>query len=126
MARKYTAEQELKAVRMKLKGASTADVVAATGVHERSVWHMMQRFKKMFKDLENVDEYEMSRSKLLSSAEFTVLKSLLSEDKIASARLGELSKAFHVLHTSNRLERGLSTSNIESKSFTEVSTKDFK
>jgi hypothetical protein len=88
-----------------------------------SVVRILNEFKDIFKDINNVDNYTTCRNSILNSAELTLLRTLLQEDKLSEARLGELAKGFGVVHNARRLEQGLSTSN--ASVFTTVRSADY-
>lgn len=120
-ARKYTAEQELKAMMLKSRGATNSEIVAVTGMPERTVRAKIQKFKEIFKQLENVDDFEIARQRILSASELELLKSMMSKKRLDNAKLGDIAKSFHVVHNAGRLAKGLSTANVETHRFTEIS-----
>lgn len=105
-----------KAMQLIAKGdLSIAEVARASKVSEGTVKRIKQKYAKLFKELKNVDEYKNIKSDLLSAAELTLLKSLMTPGKLRKAPLNQVAFAFKEINVANRLERGLSTSNSASQ-----------
>lgn len=103
------------------KNVPAAQIARCIDMNERTVQHRLKKFDKLFKELKNVKDYENVRADLLSATELKMLKSLMSEDKIAKASLNNVAYAFQQVFNANRLTRGQSTANVDTKTqFTSV------
>lgn len=91
------------------------------GLTHRAVNDVIEYFKPIFQEIEQVPRYRQVKSELLDAAELKMLKSLLSEDKIEKASLNNVAYAFQQVFQAGRLQRGQSTANIDQKTqFTSV------
>lgn len=117
-----------KILELATKNVPVADIAKATHIPASTVKHSIKRYSKIFKEIQNVPEYESSKHKFLSAAEMTCLKSLMDPKKQKAATLNNVAYAFRQVYDANRLQRGLSTSNLRSEmvQFTVVSLQDFK
>lgn len=60
----------------------------------------------------HVDDYKSQRAEIMAGIQSEYAKKLIEPDKLDKAGLGEISSALQRLHSVERLERGLSTSNV--------------
>jgi hypothetical protein len=77
----------------------------------QSVCNVLKRFQGVFTELVNVKDYTQVRSPVLDAAELRMLKSLMDEASIEKATLNNRAYAYRQIVDSNRLWKGLSTSN---------------
>lgn len=113
-----TARQQQKALELKRQGAST---YAISNQLEKS-WITVQKFLNQFEGLEKLAsearEYQGIKGEVLDAAQWSMVKSALSPEKVEAATLRDCAYAFKEFHAAGRLERGLSTKNVASISFT--------
>lgn len=95
-----------------LKNVPPSEISKAIDVPVRTVKDHLAKFRKKFKELGAVKEYEASKQQLLSATELRMLKSLNDESKHKKASLSSVAFAFEKLHQAGRLERNQSTKNL--------------
>lgn len=114
-----------------MKQAEIVQVVKDAGfeISPRSVKQYIQDVRELFPTLEKVDLYRESRKNLIEAAENLALNSVAqrSTRDDADDTLRDRAYAFDVLFKAGRLERGVSTSNVEQRttvSFVECTLSD--
>jgi late competence protein required for DNA uptake (superfamily II DNA/RNA helicase) len=102
------------------------------GIPPRTIKQYLQDIRELFPKLEEVDFYRQSRKALLETAESLALNSVAARTARDDAEdtLRDRAYAFDVMFKASRLERGVSTSNVETHnthaiSFTEVPLLDY-
>ena len=99
-------------VSLAARGLPATHISAILNVPESTVRYDISAFKSVFRNLVDVDSYRAHRVRLLEAAEFTLLQSMMNEEKLAKASVNNLAYAYAQLHTARRLEQGASTSNV--------------
>lgn len=94
-----------------LKGVKQIDIAKELNVSRATVSMALKKFAPIFKELENVRDFQSVKADIIDAGLLTTLKSAVDEDKHKEARLGEVAKLLDVLHKASRLERNLSTEN---------------
>lgn len=89
------------------------EIAKAVGCSPDTVYNVLRKYRDVFPEIDNVQDYQKVRGQLLSATEFRLLKSLNDENKIAKASLNQAAYAARQVHDMRRLEDGLSTKNIE-------------
>lgn len=117
--RRLNATEISKALLYTQQGIQQTDIAKMLNVTDASIKFILDKFAPVISNLKDVPDYKIAKSDLLNAGELTVLKSILKPEALETARLGELAKTFDVFYKAGRLERGLSTQNIES--FTRIS-----
>ncbi len=96
---------------LSVMGASQREIALATDTPLATVKDRLSRFREIFRCLDDVDAYRVSRLDLLDSTEFMLLKTLCDPVKLAKAPLYAVAQAFKEVATLRRLESGKSTQN---------------
>lgn len=118
-------KRDIQIVTLAKKGLKKSEIAKAVGITPGTVNQVLSKFRPVFEELENVQEYSQARKELLNAAELTLLKSTVDPLAIAKAPLGNRAYAFKQIHDARRLEEGKSTQNIESHTrFTKVNLSD--
>lgn len=86
----------------------------------------LRNFKNMLKTLENPTEWENRKAEILDIALFELLKSMMEQGKLDKASINGLAFAYDKLNNARRLERGLSTSNVQVAQFTEIKVSKYR
>lgn len=98
-----------KAIEMRLKGISLADIGKYFGISRQAV-HVHLKPYVDSEDI-NLEIWKEKRADILAGKQATAL-SLLTEDDIKKASAKDKSLIFAILYDKERLERGQSTSNV--------------
>lgn len=88
---------------------SIADRFGAT---KQAVSDKIKRFMANLPDAEEVEAYRQNKSYLLDAVEYTYINASLDPEKVKEASANNIAYSFQQYATQNRLEKGLSTSNI--------------
>jgi len=107
---------------LRAQGVSIKDIATATRCPERTVQERLKMFAPMFQDLDKVKDFRGVKADILDAATLTFLKSSMSPDKLEKASVNNLAYAARQTFDMGRLERGLSTSNVSTRSFVEVTS----
>lgn len=75
---------------------------------------IINKFKPVFKELDNIQDYRKIKTDLLSAAQLTFLRTALSDSKVRQMGSYKCIQAFNALNNAERLERNLSTANVGS------------
>ncbi len=102
------------------KNLPASTIAKAVELPVRTVQNYVSKFKKVFKELENVEDYRNAKSDLLDAAQLTVLKNALSDKKLKKASFMSLAQGFEIFNKAGRLEKGLSTDNHAVSQFVKV------
>lgn len=121
-----TTKENIQILELAGKNLPATQIAGALKLPERTVRDRLAKFRKVFKELRDVKDYELSKASLLSAAELKMLKSAMSEERLAGASLRDVVYGFREIHAANRLTRGQATSITESRSlnFTRVQLDD--
>lgn len=92
-------------------------IAQVLGQPKSTVQTIIKRYSKVFKELPGVDDFRRVKADILDAAQLSVLKSGLTDAKLAKSGLLSSMKAFEVLHKAGRLERGESTENVSQQIF---------
>lgn len=104
-------KQTAKVLELRARGLSQSEIAGAVGLSETRVKQLVQQFKPVFRELENIEKYQQVRKDLLTATELQLLKSLNDPEKLDKASLNNVAYSFSAVHSARRLEAGLSTSN---------------
>lgn len=115
--------KKAKAVELAAQGVAMSDIARAVGLPKSTVKDCLKRFKPVFKKLGQVNDFRSARADIISAAQLTVLESVVSPSKIRKASLLATVTSAEKLFKMERLERGLSTENISTKTFTTLEIK---
>lgn len=99
-------------VELAVKGVPKTEIAKITDTSRKQVYRILDKFKPVFTELENVHEYQDVKSQLFNASELKLLKSMMSQDKLDKASVNNLAYAFQQIFTAGRLERNQSTSNV--------------
>lgn len=119
-ARKITRRQEGQILEMAAQNQSLLTIAKRFDLSEKAVSKFLHQYDGLFKLLPDVDNYRHAKARLFDAAEFRILQSLVQESKIKKASLNNCAYALKVLHEAGRLEKGLSTSNVHTKTYTQI------
>lgn len=98
-----------------------AGVIAKTvGCAESTVWSRIKTLRENLKSLDKLKEWQENKPDILAATQFEMVQSMLEPGKLKKASVNNLAYAFDKLHQAERLERGLSTSNVQQQQFTRV------
>ena len=109
--KKTTTQQDLEILRLSIARVSQSKISESVGVSPATIYRRLAHTSKFLKSLEETEQFEAVRSKMLSAAEYKFLETALDEDRLAASSLRDAAYAYNIVHKSNRLERGLSTAN---------------
>lgn len=101
-----------KCLDLHVKGIPNTEIAKIVGTKSSTVHLALQRFKSVFTELEYIDDYRATKTRLLEAAELRLLKSMLDEATIEKASLNNRAYAFQQVYQALRLERGQSTANV--------------
>lgn len=113
--RKLTQAETAEVVSLHLKGADCPTIAKTIDSHRSTVNAAIKRFAPIFKELENTEDYQTLRGKILTASELGLLKLLADPGKQRDASLNNAAYAFRQVHDARRLNEGLSTSNVASQ-----------
>lgn len=108
-------------VKLHIMGHSQSEIARFQHVPENTVKSRLRRFRELIQTVQNLPEYIQRRAELIAAAECLALNLVVK--KLPTGNLGDATRAFKELHAAGRLERNLSTANIESKVKTYSSVK---
>lgn len=113
-------ESVAKTLTLAAQGLCNKDIAKVQGVNPAIVSHRLDVFIPLFKEIENVASYRLSKSDILEAAELAALKRVL--EVLPNADVRSATFAFDKIFTAGRLTRGESTANLSTKvtRFTEV------
>jgi predicted transcriptional regulator len=97
---------------LRARGLSQSEIAGAVGLSETRVKQLIQQFKPVFSELENIEAYQSVRKDLLSATELLLLKSLNDPEKLQKASANAIAYSFSQIFSARRLESGQSTSNV--------------
>lgn len=99
------------ALTLRLKGQTYPQIAKHYGISKQAVH---QRIKGVFKliDPDKLEAYKTHKVNLLTSIEAELLGLIVKPDKLKQATLMQLATSFGIVYDKNRLEQGLSTSEI--------------
>jgi hypothetical protein len=112
-----TQKELSKAVQLLALGAGETAVQNQFGLSESGIRSIREQFKGIFQTLEEVDPYRKVKADLFDAVELRTLKSLVSEEKHEKASLNQCAYTLSVIHNAGRLEKNLSTSNVNVNSY---------
>lgn len=101
-----------KVLELRARGLSQSEIAGAVGLSETRVKQLIQQFKPVFSELENIEAYQSVRKDLLSATELLLLKSLNDPEKLQKASANAIAYSFSQIFSARRLESGQSTSNV--------------
>lgn len=84
------------------------------GCHKSTVFRKLEKYLKLLPNPEEVESYRQHKTMYLDSLELKVFEALSNPDTIKVASFNNLAYGFQNISTQNRLEKGLSTSNVSS------------
>lgn len=93
-------------------GLSNAQIAKHLGCSKAGIHKALKRFDKVLLKPADLTLYEANKGKLLESVEARMLCEMANPDKIKSASLNNVAYALGQVSNINRLEKGLSTSNV--------------
>lgn len=100
------------ALRMRIDGITDAAIGRNFGVTRQAVQSALKKFNQLMEHPEAAVAYKRHKSELLTSAELILLQDIVSPAKRRKATQGNAAYAFDKIATHNRLEQGLSTTNL--------------
>lgn len=103
---------------LRARGLSVSEIGGAVGLKDGRVKDVLRKFRGVFTELQNHEQYQSVRRDLLNATELLILKSMNDPEKVANANLNQAAYAFKQIYDARRLEDGLSTSNVASQSVT--------
>lgn len=109
-----------KILELNQKNIPTAAIARVVCMNESTVKYTIKKYSKVFKELENVQDYRNIKTDIIDAAQLAVLKSGLTDKKLEKASLISSMQAFEILNKAGRLERGLSTENQAVSQFVRV------
>lgn len=115
-----TESQKAEVLSLKARGVSNRTISIQFGMREQSLNKFMRQYEGLFAEMQNIGQYRDLRADLLGAAHSRMLKFATKEKKLDEAPLGQLATAMDKLYKQERLERGLSTDNQSSKSYSEI------
>ncbi len=89
-----------------------ADIARYFHVSPSGIFQALKPFKEIMKSNAILEAYNSNKSKILDSIEVRMLKELVNEKRLKKATTGNIAYSFDKIATHNRLEKGLSTSNV--------------
>ena len=102
-----------KALRLYYKnGNSLAEIAEILNTPRSTVYYRLQAVLKMLPPRSEIDAYRDNKSSILDAAEYKLVCKMLDTDTIEKSTLNNAAYAFQQIATQNRLEKGLSTSNV--------------
>ena len=103
-----------KALRLRLQGATLADIAEMQGVTPQAIDQALKRFQPFVQGLEpgQLSAYSEERANLFNVVEQHLTGSLLDPQALEKASLNNRAYALKVIHEARRLETGQSTSNL--------------
>lgn len=124
--RQLTTPKINQVVRLHIGGAGVNEIARAADIEPAIVVDTLKDFAPLFRELPHVAKYEYAdvRRNLLSATEISALKLINDPRKLEAASLRDAAYAFKELYHAGRLERGLSTSNVQSQSFGVVTVRN--
>lgn len=102
-----------KVLELRARGLSQSEIAGAVGLSETRVKQLVQQFKPVFSELENIEAYQSVRKDLLSATELVLLKSLNDPEKLSKASANGIAYSFSQIFQARRLETGQSTQNVQ-------------
>ena len=93
----------------KLQGLTALETAKTLDITQGEVRRRLDKFAPIFKELQHVGDYRLTRSDLLDASEMAALKNVV--EKMDTGTLRECVYAFDKVFTAGRLTRGESTAN---------------
>jgi hypothetical protein len=118
--RKLTNDDCAKIIDLSARGVGKNEIAKLVAVHPRTISRTLQKFERVFAEIKNIEDFSTVRQELITAGELAALKSVVKPGELEAARMNDRVKAFEVFHKAGRLERGQSTANIETKTFTRI------
>lgn len=112
-----TNSETKKVISQMVAGVPIPVVAASVGISEGAVKQIREQFRDVFNTLGEVENYRKVKSDLFDAVELKALKSLMDQDKHDRATLNQVAYSLSVLHNAGRLEKNLSTANINTSSY---------
>ena len=104
-----------KALTLRLQHGMTYQQIAdIMGVRKQSVHGALMRFRELINSPDQVNAYEINRSKILSAAELQMIIDMTDSKKREKSNLQQLALAYDKLFQARRLTDGQSTENVNS------------
>lgn len=100
------------------------EIARAVKLPPSTTCRLLKRYGSWLQELEHVDEYTDSRSRLLSAGELKLFKSMMEQEKLDKASVNNLAYSMRQLFDMGRLERGESTSNVATQTVSVSITAD--
>jgi hypothetical protein len=88
------------------------EIARAVKLPPSTTCRLLKRYGSWLQELEHLEEYTDSRSRLLSAGELKLFKSMMEQEKLDKASVNNLAYSMRQLYDMGRLERGESTSNV--------------
>jgi predicted transcriptional regulator len=107
-----------KVLELRARGLSQSEIAGAVGLSETRVKQLVQQFKPVFSELENIEAYQSVRKDLLTATELVLLKSLNDPEKLNKASANAIAYSFSQIFSARRLESGQSTQNVATQTVT--------
>lgn len=109
----------------------TSDIVESNDVPFRSrpinpsvsYNHLARKYFPILGQLEDIQTFRSLKSDILESAQIQILKYALSPAKLEKSGALQLMQCFEILNKALRLDAGLSTENVSTRTFGEISIK---
>lgn len=87
-------------------------IAKTVGLSTTSIKTRLRDLREALESVDKLEDWEMNKADYFSAAQHTLLKSMLSQDKLDKASVNNLAYALTQVHTAGRLERGQSTANV--------------
>lgn len=107
-----------KVLELRARGLSQSEIAGAVGLSETRVKQLVQQFKPVFTELENIEAYQSVRKDLLNATELLLLKSLNDPEKLQKASANAIAYSFSQIFSARRLESNQSTANVQTQTVT--------
>lgn len=99
-------------------GLSYQQIADRFQVSKQAVHQRLVKISEFLPDKEEIEVYRQLKTEMLDALEYKVYTKMLDENKLKDASFNNLAYGFQQICTQNRLEKGLSTSNVDIQSVT--------
>jgi hypothetical protein len=113
-------KRTIKILELSAKGMNNSQIAQVVDMSPSGVKKIADRFKSVFTELEKVEEYRNIKADILSAGQLAALKSAFSGNKLAKAGFLSTIQGFDLLNKAERLERNLSTENVNTQVFGQI------
>ena len=93
-------------------GLTYQEIADHYGVTKSSVFQRLEKITNLLPDPEEIENYRQHKAMMLDGLEYKVYENMLNPEKLKDASFNNLAYGFQNICTQNRLEKGLSTSNV--------------